>query len=77
VALEGNRHVAALKILTNPSVLTGLEIKEPLQKRFEKLAERFDRKLIEPIAGSETPDREAGTSWILLRHTGVRTRAVG
>jgi len=70
IALEGNRRVAALKILANPSVLTGLEIKESLQKRFEKLAERFDRKQIEPIAGFEAPDREAGTSWILLRHTG-------
>lgn len=70
VTLEGNRRVAALKILANPSVLTGLQIKESLQKRFEKLAERFDRTEVEPIAGFEVPDRETGTSWILLRHTG-------
>jgi len=70
IALEGNRRVAALKILANPTVLTGLEIKESLRRRFEKLAERFDTKQIEPIAGFEAPSRETGTSWILLRHTG-------
>jgi hypothetical protein len=70
IALEGNRRVAALRILANPTVLTGLEIKESLRKRFENLAEKFDRKQVEPIAGFEAPSRETGTSWILLRHTG-------
>ena len=70
IALEGNRRVAALKILANPGVLTNLELKESLKKRFEKLAERFDRDGVEPIAGFEVPSREIGTSWILLRHTG-------
>ena len=70
VTLEGNRRVAALKILANPSVLTNLEIKDPLRRRFENLSGRFDRAQVEPIAGLEVPDRETGTSWILLRHTG-------
>src|SRR5229473_4701591 len=34
IALEGNRRVAALKILTNPAVLTGLNLKSSLQRRF-------------------------------------------
>jgi len=70
VALEGNRRLAALKILANPSVLIGLVIKESLQKRFEKLSQRFDRTEVEPIPGFEVPDRETGASWIHLRHTG-------
>jgi hypothetical protein len=70
VTLEGNRRIAALKILANPAALTNLEAKDTLRKRFEKLAARFDRTQVEPIAAFEVPDRETGTSWILLRHTG-------
>jgi len=70
VALEGNRRVAALKILLNPHLLTGLDLKSSLQKRFEKLAPTFDRAQVEPIACFEVLDRETGASWILLRHTG-------
>ncbi len=49
IVLEGNRRVAALKILSNPSVLTSLHIKAPLQKRFEALSRGFDQEAIEPI----------------------------
>jgi hypothetical protein len=70
IALEGNRRVAALKILSNPSVLTGLQLKASLQKRFEELAKNFDRSAVEPIACFEVPSREEGTSWLFLRHTG-------
>ena len=68
--LEGNRRIAALKILSNPSVLTSLHVKSPLQKRFEALSRRFVREEIEPIACFEVADREEGNRWILLRHTG-------
>ncbi|TKB90192.1 MAG: hypothetical protein E8D41_12650 [Nitrospira sp.] len=70
MVLEGNRRVAALKILSNPSVLTSLHIKPSLQKRFEALSRRFVREEIEPIACFEVTDREEGNRWILLRHTG-------
>ncbi|WP_090896117.1 hypothetical protein [Candidatus Nitrospira nitrificans] len=70
IVLEGNRRVAALKILSNPSVLTSLHVKSPLQKRFEALSKRFIREEIEPIACFEVTDREEGNRWILLRHTG-------
>jgi hypothetical protein len=70
ITLEGNRRVAALKILTNPNVLTNLEVAQPIRRRFEELAKRFDRSPIEPISGFEVLDRETGASWILLRHTG-------
>lgn len=70
ITLEGNRRVAALKILANPHMLTSLHVKEPLQKRFEKLAKRFDRKDIEPIDCFEVASRDEGNQWIYLRHTG-------
>src|ERR1700722_16054972 len=70
VALEGNRRVAALKLLHNPAVLTDLQVKSSLQKRLEQLAAGFDRKTVEPVACFEIANREVGMPWILLRHTG-------
>jgi hypothetical protein len=51
IVLEGNRRAVALKMLVNPAVLTGLEVRPALQKRFEALAARFDRSSVEPLAG--------------------------
>lgn len=70
IALEGNRRVAALKILVNPHMLTSLQTKASLQKRFEGLAKRFDRKEIESIACFEVAHRDDGVQWLHLRHTG-------
>ncbi len=70
IALEGNRRVAALKLLSNPTVLTGLEVKSSLRKRFEDLARNFDRSTVEPLACFEVSSREDGVPWLFLRHTG-------
>lgn len=70
IVLEGNRRIAALKILSNPSVLTSLHVKASLQKKFEALCHRFVLSDIEPMACYEVTDREEGNRWILLRHTG-------
>lgn len=70
ISLEGNRRVAALKILSNPAVLSSLNIKSSLQKRFEELATRFNRGDVEPIACFEVSNRDEGNQWIYLRHTG-------
>ncbi len=68
--LEGNRRVAALKILTTPSILKNMSIKASVQKSLEVLAKKFDPKNVEPISCYEVPDRDTGESWIHLRHTG-------
>lgn len=70
IVLEGNRRTAALKILSNPAVLTGLEVRPALQKRLEAAASNFDRKEVEPVAAYAVLDREAGNRWIEQRHTG-------
>lgn len=70
ISLEGNRRVAALRILSNPSVLSSLDIKSSLQKRFENLATRFNSADIEPVACFEVASRDEGNKWIYLRHTG-------
>lgn len=68
--LEGNRRTAAMKILKNPAVLTGLDVRAPLQKKIEKLAQNFDLKTVEPIPCYEVATRAEGNSWIEQRHTG-------
>lgn len=70
VALDGNRRVAALKILKNPHILTDLQIRSSLQKRFELLASKVDLKLIEPVDCFEVKKREDATTWIYRRHIG-------
>ena len=70
IVLEGNRRLAALKVLVNPHVLASLEVKASLQKRFEEVTKRFNRKDVEPVACFEVPNRNEGNQWIYLRHTG-------
>jgi hypothetical protein len=79
VALEGNRRVAALKLLTNPAVMSGLDMPLPMKKIFTRLAKQFaDKKVkakIEPIAGFELAARPDGDYWLELRHRGQQQGA--
>ncbi|GAJ30714.1 ParB/Srx family N-terminal domain-containing protein [Acidomonas methanolica] len=68
--IEGNRRFAAIKILQNPTVLTGLNVRTSVQKRLEALALDFDVKTLEPLDCFEVPAREDGAMWIQQRHTG-------
>jgi hypothetical protein len=68
--LEGNRRAFVLKILKNPNVLTGLTVPTSLQKKLERLAQGFDTKTLEPIAGFQVDSRLDGNAWIEQRHIG-------
>ncbi|WP_422000669.1 hypothetical protein [Reyranella sp.] len=70
IALEGNRRVAALKLLTNPAVMTGLEMPNGMQKTLERLAKVFDRSKVASIDCYEVGAREDARYWIELRHNG-------
>jgi hypothetical protein len=70
IAMEGNRRVASLKILSNPNVLSGIKIETRLRRKFENLASTFDKSTIEPIDAFLADTRETGKKWIYLRHTG-------
>lgn len=70
VALEGNRRVAALKLLSNPAAMTDITISSGFQGRMERLAETFKRATIEPIDCFQVASREEGKYWIELRHNG-------
>ncbi len=68
IALEGNRRVAVFKLLTNPAVMSGLEIEPATKKAFERLAQGFKRTRVEPIPCFELPSREDARYWLNLRH---------
>lgn len=70
VALEGNRRVAALRLLSNPAAMTGLEISDAMQRSMERLASIFHNSKVEPISCFEVQSREEGRYWIELRHNG-------
>jgi hypothetical protein len=67
--IEGNRRLAALKILSNPAVLAGLEVRPAVQKRFEALAHGWDRSITK-LDCFELASRAEGAAWIKQRHTG-------
>lgn len=70
IALEGNRRVAAFKLLTNPSVMSGLDMPAPMKRIFERLAQDFSKGKVEPISCFEMASRQQGDYWLRLRHKG-------
>jgi hypothetical protein len=70
IALEGNRRVAAFKLLTNPSVMSGLDMPEPMKKIIERHAKGFSKSVVEPIHCFELASRQEGDYWLELRHKG-------
>jgi hypothetical protein len=70
IALEGNRRVAVFKLLTNPSVMSGLDMPEPMKRIIERLATNFTKPKIEPISCFELSSRQEGDYWLELRHKG-------
>jgi hypothetical protein len=70
IVLEGNRRLATLRLLSNKALMKDLEIRAPIRKRLEALAENFDVKSVEPIDCFEIDDRADAATWLTQRHTG-------
>jgi len=70
VALEGNRRVAALKILSNPSSLGSLSVPDRTRRQLEGAAGNFSPEKVEPIACFDVGRRANARSWLEQRHTG-------
>lgn len=68
IALEGNRRVAVFKLLTNPAVMSGLDMPTPMKTIFERLAKSFNMSVVEPLPCFELDTREEGKYWLGLRH---------
>jgi hypothetical protein len=69
VALEGNRRIAALKVLARPELVLDL-LAEPGGKRLRALAQEFAKNPITEVSCVVFNEREAAHHWIELRHNG-------
>lgn len=66
IVLEGNRRIAALKLLRNPEILTNPSLK----KRYVKLSESFKSKVSTNISCLVVESREEANLWIERKHEG-------
>jgi hypothetical protein len=71
VVVDGNRRLAALRVLTNPSVLDGMkDVGDLTSSKLRKLAERFDASSIQPLETFVCKDEAEARHWIEAIHTG-------
>jgi hypothetical protein len=70
IALEGNRRTAVFKLLSNPAVMSGLDMSPPTRAILERLANGFKKSRVEPIPAYEMTARQDGDYWLELRHKG-------
>lgn len=70
IALEGNRRLLALKILSNPHVLGDLTLPDGRRKKLEKLAAQFKNNPIRAVLCFEVESRDKAKHWLELRHMG-------
>ncbi|KWV95944.1 hypothetical protein [Erythrobacter sp. AP23] len=68
VVVDGNRRLAALKVLHEPAVLNGTGLGETIVKRLVKAAEDFDAASAELISCAKFDSRADANEWILRRH---------
>jgi hypothetical protein len=69
VVLEGNRRVAALKLLSSPSLLSSLGLSSGLLKRYNLLHER-EKDALPAHIDCVVLSRQDANYWIMLKHTG-------
>ena len=68
VVLDGNRRIAALKLLENPSILDG-SIRDTQLRTLKKLSEEYDHNLNDEVLCVQVRDRAEADHWIELKHT--------
>ncbi len=70
IVMEGNRRIAALKLLLSPSLASGLNLTDSLLRKFKSLHDRAKESLSSEILCVIFESREEARHWIDLRHTG-------
>ncbi|MDL5367065.1 hypothetical protein QSH18_15755 [Xanthomonas sp. NCPPB 2654] len=71
IALDGNRRLAALRVLANPSVLDGMTgVGDITARRLRNLAKTFSLADVQPIDVSVCKDEDEARHWIEAIHTG-------
>ncbi|WP_429250954.1 hypothetical protein [Paraburkholderia sp. GAS333] len=71
VVLEGNRRLAALKLLSKPEMVDAIDISDAAARTLRKGAlAAFDQSEIEKIESVVFDDRDEAGIWVELKHTG-------
>ncbi|UKE42776.1 hypothetical protein KAF26_15240 [Xanthomonas translucens pv. secalis] len=71
IALDGNRRLAALRVLANPTVLDGMTgVGDITARRLRNLAKDFSLSDVQPIDVSVCKDKDEARHWIEAIHTG-------
>lgn len=68
IVVDGNRRLAALKVLTEPSLISGLDLPDSKQKALSKDAAGFDPDSVEDVECVLFDDRAGADEWIERRH---------
>lgn len=68
IVVDGNRRLAALKVLRQPDLLSGIEIDEKLRVKLAKVPVGYDRNRVNKIDCAVFDSRAAANEWILRRH---------
>lgn len=74
IVLEGNRRLAALKVLENPESITGA-VPHATSAELRALSSQYQSSPIEAVRCLVVKDRTESDHWIELRHTGRREGA--
>jgi hypothetical protein len=69
IVLEGNRRVAALKLLSSPQLLESVKTTKGLHNKYRTLHDRAENTLPTELQCVVLP-REDAKNWIMLKHTG-------
>lgn len=69
VIVEGNRRVAAIKLISSPTLLNSINLPEGLTKRYKLLQDQAKDRLPRQI-NCAVMSREDANHWIFLKHTG-------
>lgn len=71
IVMDGNRRLAALRVLTNPSVLDGMKgVGDLTTQKLRKLAKEFDPSSIQPLDAFVCKNEAEARHWIEAIHTG-------
>ena len=68
VVVDGNRRLAAIKVLLTPTLLRGTKLPETLISSLTKLVAGFDANTVSELSCVRFANRSDANEWILRRH---------
>jgi len=67
IVVDGNRRLAAIQVLSNPTVLKGTNLPESVTSSLIKITENFEQRLVASLRCVRFQDRSDANEWVLRR----------